>query len=74
MKRWYGNIVHKFYHIEIHVFSDSTLEAYVCLMYLHIIYLDRSTEASLVTHKSSVAPIEDQTIPKLELIAAVLLR
>ena len=43
-------------------------------MYLHIIYLDRSTEASLVTHKSSVAPIEDQTIPKLELIAAVLLR
>ena len=74
VKRWYGNVVDKVYRIEIHGLSNSSLEAYVCWIYLHIIHLDGSTKASLVTYKSRVALIKDQTIPKLELIAAVLLR
>lgn len=60
------------YRGEIHGFADASLRAYGCCIY----YRDCSDGAyktSLLIAKSKVAPIKAQSLPRLELCAAVLL-
>ncbi|XP_077866700.1 uncharacterized protein LOC144355157 [Saccoglossus kowalevskii] len=52
---------------ELHAFADSSLCAYGAVIYLK--HMDR---VSLVTSKSRVAPLRDITLPRLELMAALI--
>jgi hypothetical protein len=57
---------------EIHHFSDASLTGYGMCSYLKLIYDNRSPQVTLVTSKSRVAPSKPVTVPRLELMAAVL--
>jgi hypothetical protein len=53
-------------------FYDASISAYAAVIYL-IRKRNNTHEVSLVTSKTRVAPIKSQTIPRLELIGALLL-
>ena len=59
--------------IQLHGFADASQKAYAAVVYLRVLYSDTSISIALVTAKTKVAPISLQTIPRLELCAAVLL-
>jgi len=57
--------------IELHHFSDASLEGYGVCSYLRFVSIDDSIHCSLVASKVRVAPTKVTTIPRLELTAAV---
>ena len=56
----------------LHVFSDASKEAYATVAYLVCRYSYESTTSRIVASKSRVAPTKAVTIPRLELMGAVL--
>ena len=54
-------------------FSDASEKAYAAVIYLRIVYTDGSVDNMLVSSKTRVAPIKRQTIPRLELLGALIL-
>ena len=56
---------------ELHVFCDASASAYGAAVYLTVISDDHRT-TNLLFSKSRVAPVQAQTIPRLELMAALL--
>ncbi|VDM29458.1 unnamed protein product, partial [Toxocara canis] len=58
-------------HAEIHVFVDASKDAYAAVAYLRS-YKGNRYESSLLMSKSRVAPIRGITIPRLELMAALI--
>lgn len=58
---------------EIHGFADASNAAYAAVVYLRVESLTQSIQVSLLMAKTKVAPIKVQSIPRLELCAAVLL-
>ena len=71
-KRWDANLGPAC-SLELHGFSDSSLQVYGCCVYIKIINLDGTVTTSLVSSTSRVSPMQNQTIPKLELIVTLLL-
>ncbi|XP_062533183.1 uncharacterized protein LOC134202151 [Armigeres subalbatus] len=59
--------------LEIHGFCDASLDAYGACLYLRSVSTGGSVAVHLVTAKSKVAPLGSQSIPRLELCAALLL-
>ncbi|XP_055589512.1 uncharacterized protein LOC129741755 [Uranotaenia lowii] len=59
--------------IEIHGFCDASEAAYGSCLYLRSIAPDGSCTVRLLTAKSRVAPIDNKSIPRLELCGALLL-
>jgi len=59
--------------IQVHGFSDASIEAYGACLYLRVTYSTGEVEVRLITAKSRVAPLKALSIPRLELCAAVLL-
>ena len=57
---------------ELHGFCDASAKAYAAVIYLRIITRN-SSHARLVISKARVAPLAKQTIPRLELLSALLL-
>lgn len=57
---------------EIHGFADASQRAYGCCIYYRV-FIDGSYKTTLLIAKSKVAPIKAQSLPRLELCAAVLL-
>lgn len=57
--------------VECHCFSDSSLKAYGAVVYLKVIESDGSTSVSLVLSKARVSPLKPVTLPRLELLGAV---
>ncbi|XP_055549392.1 uncharacterized protein LOC129732493 [Wyeomyia smithii] len=57
--------------IELHVFTDASEHAYGCVAFLRVV-VERVVRCSLVMSRSKVAPLKRQSIPRLELMAAVL--
>lgn len=53
-------------------FSDASTEAFGAVVYLRWELADGSFQASLVTSKNRVAPLKIQSVPRLELCAAVI--
>jgi hypothetical protein len=51
---------------QLHVFSDASMKAYGA-----VVYLQHGQEITLVMSKSRVKPLKDVTLPRLELLAAV---
>jgi hypothetical protein len=56
---------------ELHVFCDASEEAYSAAAYLRV-KADTSVETRLVMGKSRVAPLKPLSIPRMELLAAVM--
>ena len=59
--------------IQLHGFSDASVRAYPAVVYIRSTYSDGQVEVRLVASKSRVAPIKRQTIPRLELLGALIL-
>ena len=57
---------------ELHGFCDGSIVAYAAVLYLVIKSPDTCT-VRMIASKSRVAPIQQQTIPRLELLGALLL-
>ena len=58
--------------IEIHGFADASQSAYGTCVYLACMYGDGVFKTSLVISRARVAPLKVQSLPKLELMAALL--
>ncbi len=56
----------------LHTFSDASKDAYAAVSYLVCEYDDHGTTSRLVASKSRVTPLKSVTIPRLELMRAVL--
>jgi len=56
----------------LHTFVDASQEAYGCVIYSRTAYADKTTSVRIVIAKSRVAPLRQVSIPRLELLAAVL--
>ena len=60
--------------MQLHGFSDASVEAYACVIYLRVVYSTKRIDTSLIMSKSRITPkTKPQTIPRLELLAAMLL-
>ena len=58
---------------QLHGFCDASTWAYAAVVYLRCFYSDGTVELNLMTSKTRVTPIKGQTIPRLELLGAVIL-
>ncbi|XP_055526885.1 uncharacterized protein LOC129719515 [Wyeomyia smithii] len=58
---------------ELHGFADASMATYGACIYIRSVLQDDSAKLQLVCSKSKVAPLEQSTIPRLELCAARLL-
>ena len=59
--------------IQLHGFSDSSKQAYAAVVYLRSSYDDGHIKVSLVSSKTRVAPLKQQSIPRLELLGTCIL-
>ncbi|XP_011707941.1 PREDICTED: uncharacterized protein LOC105462788 [Wasmannia auropunctata] len=59
--------------LQLHAFSDASLNAYGACVYIRSQDPEGNYQVSLLCAKSRVAPLQQQTIPRLELCAALLL-
>jgi len=57
----------------LHGFSDASERAYAAVLYISSTYSDGSTEVKLLCSKTRVSPTKKQTIPRLELLGALIL-
>ena len=58
--------------IELHGFSDASTRAYAAAIYVRVVEED-AVLTRLLCSKTRVAPVKTQTVPRLELLGAVLL-
>ena len=58
--------------IELHLFSDASNDAFASVAYLVCRYQDSRPSSSLIASKCRVSPVKAMTIPRLELMGAVL--
>lgn len=58
--------------IELHLFSDASNDAFASVAYLVCRYQDSSPSSCLIASKCRVSPVKAMTIPRLELMGAVL--
>ena len=59
--------------IELHGFSDASEHTYTAVLSLHTISNDGKVVTRLVASKTRVAPTKKQSIPRLELLGALIL-
>ncbi|XP_057290228.1 uncharacterized protein LOC130612911 [Hydractinia symbiolongicarpus] len=59
--------------VQLHGFSDASKAAYGCCVYIRFETESGKIKTALVSSKSRVAPIKSQTIPRLELLGALML-
>ena len=57
--------------LTLHTFVDASQNAYGAIVYSHQEYTDKSVTCRLIAAKSRVAPLNSVSIPRLELVAAV---
>ena len=52
---------------------DASECAYAAVMYLRTVYVDGTVSISLIASKTRVSPVKKQSIPRLELLGALIL-
>ena len=70
--RW-CNVLKDAVRVEIHGFCDASLRAYGGCVYVRVVDKSGKITSLLLTARSRVAPVKGLTIPKLELVSALLL-
>lgn len=70
IKRW---IPHSGGKLQLHGFCDASEAAYAAVIYARTVSEDGTVEVNLVVAKTRVAPIQQISLPRLELLAAELL-
>ena len=58
---------------QLHGFSDASVRAYAAVVYLRTEYENGHVSVCLISSKTRVAPLKEQTIPRLELLGATIL-
>ncbi|XP_076279061.1 uncharacterized protein LOC143208476 [Lasioglossum baleicum] len=58
---------------EIHGFADASQHAYAAVIFLRVVTIPEQTSLHLLIAKTKVAPLKPLTIPRLELLAAVIM-
>ena len=58
---------------QVHGFCDASERAYAAAVYLRSVYANGDISARLISSKTRVAPLKEQTIPRLELLGATIL-
>lgn len=61
-----------YFHTDLHVFCDASEQAYAAVAYWRVTSHDGRVQVALVAAKAKVAPRRTQTIPRLELQAAII--
>lgn len=69
--RCFGNGITQDFKIELHGFGDASPKAYGAAVYIRIADKQGHVSSQLVISKSRVAPIKKVSLPRLELLAAV---
>ena len=69
--RWFGTSVTSKSIVELHGFGDASPRAYGAAVYIRVIDNVGQVSSKLVMSKSRVAPIKEVSLPRLELLAAV---
>ncbi|KAJ0184295.1 hypothetical protein K1T71_000718 [Dendrolimus kikuchii] len=57
---------------ELHIFCDASESAYACVAYWRLLYADKSVKLAIIGSKARVAPLKPISIPRLELMAALI--
>ena len=70
--RWYQTDIRNKHALTLHVFCDASERAYSAAAYLQGESPDGESKMSLVASKSRVAPLKKMTLPRLELMGAVI--
>ena len=73
ISRYYLIPLKKIVTVQLHGFSDASTRAYAAVVYLRCVYSDGVVDVYLVISKTRVAPIKGQSVPRLELLGAVIL-
>lgn len=73
IERWLGTSNFNKELIQIHGFSDASVQAYAAVVYCRIPNPDGSCKACLVAARTRVAPLKTISLPRLELCGALLL-
>ena len=71
--RCYFHFTGKTLHHEIHGFSDASEKAYAAVVYLKTAHANGNIDVKLIAAKTRVAPLSEQSIPRLELLRALIL-
>lgn len=58
--------------VELHVFTDASEQAMGAVAYFRVQSIDGTTTTNLITARSKIAPVKRVTIPRLELMAALI--
>jgi len=58
--------------VELHAFGDASEVAYASAVYLRVAHEDGNISTSLAMSKTRVAPVRKISLPRLELMAAVI--
>jgi len=59
--------------VQFHGFCDTSLQVYAAVLYVRSVYPNGHVEVRIVVSKTGVSPMKRPTIPRLELLGAVLL-
>ncbi|GFY48814.1 integrase catalytic domain-containing protein [Trichonephila inaurata madagascariensis] len=66
-------LVNNFKTLELHLFSDASTKAYRTVAYLRVASSNKEILTSFVASKNRIAPLKTVTLPRLELMGALLL-
>ena len=70
---FHGKSLSELQSVQFHGFADASERAYGAVVYLRVELTDRTVFTELVTSRTRVAPINGDTIPRLELLGALVL-
>ena len=59
--------------MQLHGFSDASGKAYACVIYLRVLFTNGDILTSFIASKTRVAPMKKVSIPRLELMACLIL-